>query len=92
MDLKSMMVKQDELDAQKKAVEPPDQPPAVKPTEDLRIPRGTHSCRYQQLIMSDGTKVQASPLGEFDAKLSKELAEFLAVLVVRGEAEILKRL
>lgn len=46
----------------------------------------THHCHYRQLIMSDGTKVLASALGNYNAKASKELATFLAHLVSTGHA------
>lgn len=46
----------------------------------------THHCHYKQLIMANGTKVMASALGNYNAKASDELAEFLAHLVSTGHA------
>lgn len=51
----------------------------------------THWCRYKQLILSDGSKVQASPLGGYSAEPESELEAMLSTLVERGEAFVVNK-
>lgn len=51
----------------------------------------THWCRYKQLILSDGSKVKASPLGGYQAEEESELADMLSTLVERGEAFVISK-